>query len=249
MFLLGMGLGRSKGLILNHIFLGITALLLMSGVAHASDGEDLLKAAYAGDLAQVRALLEKGADIDHQAQTGATALIIASQEGHEEIVQVLLARGAEIDLQAEFFGTALITASQNGHEGIVQALLAKGAEINHQNKKGSTALIIASQEGHEGIVQALLAEGAEIDHQAKNGWTALMIVSEKGHGGSCKPCWTGAEIRKVRQCLSEGHEGIVQALLAKGANVELRAIDGATALKKAKTQQIKQLLRAAGATQ
>ena len=104
MFLLGMGLGRSKGLILNHIFLGITALLLMSGVAHASDGEDLLKAAYAGDLAQVRALLEKGADIDHQAQTGATALIIASQEGHEGIVQALLARGAEIDHQAKMAG-------------------------------------------------------------------------------------------------------------------------------------------------
>ena len=42
--------------------------------------------------------------------------------------------------------------------------------------------------------------------------------------------------------------GVVKALLAKGANVELRANDGATALRVAKTQQIKQLLRAAGAT-
>jgi len=44
-----------------------------------------------------------------------------------------------------------------------------------------------------------------------------------------------------------GHQGIVQALLAKGANVELRANGGATALSVAKTQQIKQLLRVAGA--
>ena len=42
MFLLGPGLGRSKGLILNYIFLGITALILMSAVACAGDAEDLL---------------------------------------------------------------------------------------------------------------------------------------------------------------------------------------------------------------
>ena len=50
MFLLRIGLGRSKGLILNHIFGGITALLLTSAVAHASDGQDLLNAASTGDL-------------------------------------------------------------------------------------------------------------------------------------------------------------------------------------------------------
>ena len=95
MFLLGIGLGRSTGLILNHIFRGITALILMSAVAHASDGQDLLQAAYAGDLSQVRTLLEKGTDIDHQAQNGATALYLASQNGHEGVVHALLAKGAD----------------------------------------------------------------------------------------------------------------------------------------------------------
>ena len=94
MFLLGIGLGRSKRLILNHIFRGITALLLTSAVGCASAGEDLLKAALAGDLAQVRTLLEKGADIDQQDRDGATAFILASEKGHEGIVQALLARGA-----------------------------------------------------------------------------------------------------------------------------------------------------------
>ena len=86
MFLLGIGLSRSKGLILNHIFRGITALILTSAVAHASDGEDLLKAAFDGDLAQVRTLLEKGTDIDHRSSDGVTALIQASYQGHEGIV-------------------------------------------------------------------------------------------------------------------------------------------------------------------
>ena len=144
MFLLRIGLGRSKGLILNHIFLGITALILMSAVAHAGDGQDLLKAAFAGDLPQVRTLLEKGTDIDHRSIDGITALIQASLNGHGGVVQVLLAKGAEIDHQANNGWTALFMASQNGHEGIVQALLAKGAEINHQTKDGATALYLAS---------------------------------------------------------------------------------------------------------
>ena len=127
------------------------------------------------------------------------------------------------DSQAKTGGTALIQASENGHEGIVQALLAKGAEINHQAKTGVTALIQASQNGHEGIVQVLLAGGAEIDIQDGDGVTALIMAAY------------------------QGHEGIVKALLAKGANFELRENGGETALRYAKTQQIKQLLRAAGA--
>ncbi len=274
MFLLGIGLGRSKGSILNHIFLGITALILTSAVAHASDGEDLLNAAYDGDLAQVRTLLEKGTDIDHRSSAGVTALIQASQKGHEGIVQALLARplwgfGAlrvEIDHQAENGMTALYIASQNGHEGIVQALLAKGAEINHQAKSGSTALFMASQNGHGRIVQALLAEGAEINHQKKNGFTALIIASQNGHEGIvqallARSLWGFGPLRveidhQAKNGVTalfiaayHGHQGIVKALLAEGANVELRENGGGTALKHAKTQQIKQLLRAAGATQ
>ena len=144
MFVLRIGLGRSKRLILNHIFRAVTALILMSGAAHAGDGEDLLKAAFTGDLAQVRTLLEKGADIDHQNRDGVTALILSSQQGHGWIVQALLARGAEIDIQDWLGSTALMHASGEGYEGVVQALLARGAEIDIQNRVGWTALIQAS---------------------------------------------------------------------------------------------------------
>jgi len=47
----------------------------------------------------------------------------------------------------------------------------------------------------------------------------------------------------------DGHKRIVKALLAKGAKVNLRDNGGGTALKYAKTQQIKELLKVAGATE
>ena len=110
MFLLGIGLGRSRGLILKHIFRGITALILTSAVAHASDGDDLLKAAFAGDLSQLRTLLEQDIDVNHQFKNGWTALILASQIGHEEIVQSLLARGANVELRTNRGANALSAA-------------------------------------------------------------------------------------------------------------------------------------------
>ncbi len=104
-------------------------------------------------------------------------------------------------------------------------LLAKDAAIDLQGKGGQTALIIASQVGHEAVVEALLAKGANINHQNEKGVTALLIAS------------------------NQGHERIVQALLNKGADVDLRENGGGTAIEHAKTEQIKQLLRAAGAAQ
>ena len=210
-----------------------------------------------GDVEEISGVIGTWLEVqDSQAKTGGTALIQASENGHEGIVQALLAKGAEINHQAKTGGTALIQASENGHEGIVQALLAKGAEINHQAKTGVTALIQASQNGHEGIVQVLLAGGAEINHQAKTGSTALYMASQNGHEGIVQALLAkGAEIdiqdgdgvTALIMAAYQGHEGIVKALLAKGANFELRENGGETALRYAKTQQIKQLLRAAGA--
>ncbi len=75
------------------------------------------------------------------------------------------------------------------------------------------------------VVQTLLDKGAKISHQAINGVTALIIASQ------------------------EGHEAIVQILLDKGAEVNVRENGGGTALKFAKTQKIKTLLKAAGASE
>lgn len=99
-------------------------MILMSGAAYAGDGEDLLKAAFTGDLAQVRTLLDKGTDIDHQSGDGLTALMQASYQGHQEIVQALLAEGANVELRENGGGTALKHAKT---EQIKQLLRAAGA--------------------------------------------------------------------------------------------------------------------------
>jgi ankyrin repeat protein len=72
----------------------------------------------------VRALLANGADIDAKRIDGATALFVASQNGHHEVVRELLAKGADIQAKRIDGATALFMATQNAHMK-VQALLAQ----------------------------------------------------------------------------------------------------------------------------
>ena len=98
MFLLGIGSGRSKGSILNHIIRGITALILMSAVALAGDlDKDLIKAAGKGDAKKVLALLQKGADVNAADKLGWTPLKRAAENNKVDVVDLLIENGAMID--------------------------------------------------------------------------------------------------------------------------------------------------------
>jgi ankyrin repeat protein len=103
----------------------ILSLMVFTSTSYAGNGDDLVEAAYTGNLSKVRALLKNGVDVDHKNSVSEAALMAASQEGHEAIVQrTLLAKGAKINHQAKNGVTALIIASQEGHETIVQTLCA-----------------------------------------------------------------------------------------------------------------------------
>ena len=94
---------------------------------------------------------------------------------------------------------------------VVDVLLAKGAEVNARDKSGATALIFASQddenreEDNLDVVNALSPRGP-MSRQGRGGATALMLAS------------------------MDGLTDIVEALLAKGADVNAGDKNGATAL-------------------
>jgi len=48
-----------------------------------------------GDLANVKRLIEKGANVNAQTNDGYTALILASRYGHKEIAKLLIEAGAK----------------------------------------------------------------------------------------------------------------------------------------------------------
>jgi ankyrin repeat protein len=91
---------------------------------------------------------------------GVTALIAASQQGHQEIVRALLDAKADVNAKAGNGATALMLAARAGNQEIVRALLDARADVNAKDNVGATALILASLKGHQEVVQLLKGAGA-----------------------------------------------------------------------------------------
>jgi len=177
--------------------------------SHPKDGYTaLMMTCEDGHEPCVRALVESGAAVDVQMEDGATALMLASQNGHdfEPCVHALVESGAAVNKQRKDGMTALMFASQGGHEPCLRALVESGAAVDVQMEDGATALMFASQGGHEPCLRALVESGAAVDVQMEDGATALILASQNGH----EPC--------------------VHALVESGAAVNKQRKDGMTAL-------------------
>jgi uncharacterized protein len=101
----------------------IVQALIIAG-ANVNSGYDRLPlhiAAEQGHLAVVQHLLNSGACLHDQEESGRTALMCAAAGGHLPIVQTLIARGANANAACRG-ETALMLAAQNGHQAVYQFL-------------------------------------------------------------------------------------------------------------------------------
>jgi len=130
--------------------------------AKAKDGTGLLTiAAFKGDLAFARILLDKGADINERSTPGDTPLLAAALEGKVSLARFLLAKGADPNLANSNGLTPLMTAVHKGNFAFVQMLLNKGANASAQAKDGTTALKVADSQKFTALKKLLVAAGAK----------------------------------------------------------------------------------------
>ncbi len=54
-----------------------------------------------GDVAEVKSLIEAGADVNAQNKEGVTALMTASATGHTDIAKLLIEEGADVTIQSK----------------------------------------------------------------------------------------------------------------------------------------------------
>ena len=143
----------------------------------------LMASSLTGDLARVRWLLDRSADVN-AADTGAgwTSLMLASFNGHLEIVRELLGRGANVNAAMTSGWTSLMWACEKGHLEAVRELLGRGANVNGARTNGWTSLMAACEKGHLEVVRELLGQGANVNAaQMSSGWTSLMAACSQGH--------------------------------------------------------------------
>lgn len=230
---------------LSMLFLAISAPDNLYAAAPKKDQIDdqhdsnLITAVRQNDLDTVKTILQNGADINFQNINGATALMIATQNGNATIVHELIARGANVNIQSNHHGTALMAAAKNSNTAIVHELLAHGAHVNIQSIDNTTALMIAAGEGHLAIVHELIARGSNVNLQNTKGLTALMIAVSKGHVAIAQELigrrayinlQTASGTTALMFATQKNNLAIVQELIAHGADINFKNSNGLTAL-------------------
>jgi ankyrin repeat protein len=227
--------------------------LLSKGADANSQREDgwtpFMEASSHGHVGVARMLLEhmEVQDIDSRDKYGQTALFHAAGGGHEDMVALLLSKGANATIQPdEGWGPPLEQAMAEGHVGVVRLLLEHmgSQDIDTRDDEGETALFHAAGKGHEDMVAFLLSKGANATIKSDEGVTPLMQASIEGRvgvarllfehmGGQGLTTQDNEGMTALHHAVSQGHDDMVSFLLAKGADPNITALDGRTALARA----------------
>ncbi len=135
---------------------------------------ELIEAAAAGDIRQVKDLIAAGADVNAQDRGDNTALHYATQKGHLEVVKLLVAHGADVNAGAQAGWTPLLAAANEGHEDIAEFLLKNQAPVDVADAAGYTPLYYAIWSDDEETVRTLIAHGADVNKPRKGGYSPLV---------------------------------------------------------------------------
>ena len=225
---------RSAGLV---VFAGVLAAA--APLAAAQDTR-VVEAAAGQDLQTVRALVDRGADVDSPWADGSTALLWAAHWNDLDMADLLLAAGADLNAADDHVVTPLDRASENTSLAMVEKLLAAGADANAARTSGLTPLMVAARTGSLPVVDALLASGAAVNARtgAASG-TALMWAVAGSHAevtralldGGAEPATSTADgFTPLLFAAANGDVPMAEALIAAGVDVNDTGADGTHAL-------------------
>lgn len=198
--------------------------------AQAYDG--LHRAAWTGDLPKLKAMVQRGANLQARDSRGRTALHVAAHARQRDAIRVLAQGGARLDTLEDDRYDAVTIASVADDPATLALLLSLGASAKQTTSRyDGTALIAAAHLGHDEVVRQLIAAGAPLDHVNNLHWTALIESIVLGDGGP-------------------RHQRTLAALLKAGASTTLADRQGNTPLQLAKARGYAAMvaqLQAAGA--
>lgn len=155
--------------------------------------------------------LNKGAD-PNSSSGRRSVLTQASMKGYLNIVKILVENGAAVNLKDDYDVTAIYKAAEQGHLDIIKYLIEHGA-ILYPTIGGATPLMAAAHQRKFDVVKYLLDLVPDINFQSRmSGNTALHF----------------AVMSLMRDKID--NLNIVKLLLEKGADPNIRNIDGFTPL-------------------
>lgn len=182
-------------------------VLLTPALAGAAGAPLLASAAKNQDTQAVRALLQRGTDVNTPLPDGTTALHWSAQWANLDMAKLLVQAGANVNVVNDHRTTPLALSCLNGDGAMIAFLLNAGANPNIVLPGSETPLMAAARSGSIDGLRALLAHGADVNAaEPTAGQTALM--------------WA----------VAEGHPDAAKVLIESGANVAAKSKKGFTPL-------------------
>jgi ankyrin repeat protein len=163
---------------------GAIALALILGCASpaAIAQTEVADAAMRRDIAEVRRLVQSGADVKAAQADGATALHWAAYHGDVSLALLLLEADADVAAANRNGSTPMWLAASQGDAPMIEALLDSGADANEPLPLGRRPLMLAARSGRVDAVRVLLDHGADANaKEDARGTTALMQAADQGH--------------------------------------------------------------------
>ncbi|XP_056388932.1 CARD- and ANK-domain containing inflammasome adapter protein-like [Hyla sarda] len=129
----------------------------------------------------VKALIDKGTDVNAKNDIQYTPLLLAAELGKSETAQVLIEKGARLDERTPNLNTALHLSVLGGDVSTTKLLLQKGINVNITGAGDETPLHMAAYHNKVDLSEILLSAGANVNDVTKESVTPLHVASRRNN--------------------------------------------------------------------
>jgi uncharacterized protein len=182
----------------HRTFVLVGLSLALAGTARAQSA--LADRIQAGDRKAALEMIAAGADVNQTQPDGTTPLQWATYRVDRELVDRLLKKGAKANVVNRYGASPLHEAVRVASPELTGMLLEAGADANAANEDGMTPLMLAARTGNVTVAESLVKAGADVNRREQfKDQSAVM--------------WAAGE----------NHPAMVAFLVAKGADLSIRA--------------------------